>query len=47
MNDDDILLLVLPESGVALLVWPDGRAVRVEPDGTMAPRIVPDTDQYG
>ncbi len=29
---DDVLLLVLPESGAALLVWPDGRAVRVRQD---------------
>lgn len=42
MADDDILLLLLPESGAALLVWPDGRAVRVERDGTPMSRDVRD-----
>ena len=38
-DDDDVHLLVLPESGAALLVWPDGRAVRVERDGTTRPPL--------
>lgn len=33
MADDEILLMVLPEFGAAVLVWPDGRSVRVERDG--------------
>lgn len=39
MADDEILLMVLPESGAVLLVWPDGRAVRVARDGTTAPQL--------
>lgn len=35
MIHEDILLLVLPESGAALLVWPDGRAIRIERDGSV------------
>ncbi len=34
MADDDIFLVALPESGAALLVWPDGGAVRIESDGS-------------
>jgi hypothetical protein len=30
-------LIALPESGDALLVWPDGRAVRIRPDGSTVP----------
>lgn len=32
--------LLLLASGALLVVWPDGRAVRVERDGTTTPRQV-------
>lgn len=34
----DLRLLLLP-SGAVLVVWPDGRAVRIEPDGSTYPPL--------
>jgi len=33
-----VTLLLLPESGTALLVWPDGRVIRVESDESTSVR---------
>lgn len=33
-----MFLLTLPESRDALLIWPDGRAIRIRPDGSTVPR---------
>lgn len=30
-------VILLPESGDALVVWPDGRAIRIRPDGSTVP----------
>ena len=37
-------LLVLPESGDALLIWPDGHALRVRRDGSTVPSMLASTD---
>jgi hypothetical protein len=30
-------LFILPESGYALVIWPDGRAIRARPNGWTVP----------
>jgi hypothetical protein len=35
----DILLVVLPESRDLLVIWPDGRAVRIGRDGSTTPPV--------
>lgn len=33
----DVDVIILPESGDALVFWPDGRAIRIRPDGAIFP----------
>jgi len=33
------MTLILLPSGAVLVVWPDGRAIRVERDGTVTPAL--------
>jgi len=36
-HDRCMRLIILPDSGDALLAWPDGRAIRIRPDGSTVP----------